>query len=394
MRNPSDQPDRRRRALVAAVCGSVVAGGVILGVTTAPAQAVPAQPVPDAAAGAVAQAGQDHLVDRYDLSEQQAATALSRQAAAIQTAADLTARLGDRVAGTVLEEVTGDLTVVVTDDAAAATVRRSGATAEVAAPVVDQLPVAQQAIGAVAESLGVEGTAVSTDVARGEVVVTVPAGTDARAARQLLRASRSQGVPVRVERPRGAVRTFELYGGEAIIRGRSLCSAGFNLRSGTEYFLLTAGHCSGDTWFDDGVPIGLTSAASFPGDDYRLIRISDPARVDPRGQVEYPLGPYEVTSAGRPPVGTTVCRTGATTGTRCGQIQGYDADVRFSQGSVNGLVRTNVCAQPGDSGGPLFAADGTAVGVLSGGNGNCSSGGTTFYQTVEEVTSRFGLSVL
>jgi streptogrisin D len=110
--------------------------------------------------------------------------------------------------------------------------------------------------------------------------------------------------------------------------------------------------------------------------------------------VLYNSGTFNVSTAGNPPVGTTVCRTGSTTGTRCGSIQAYDSTVNYAEGSVSGLIRTNVCAEPGDSGGPLFASGGVAVGITSGGSGNCTFGGTTYFQTVTEVTSGFGLSVL
>jgi hypothetical protein len=46
----------------------------------------------------------------------------------------------------------------------------------------------------------------------------------------------------------------------------------------------------------------------------------------------------------------------------------------------------------GDSGGSLF--DGSkAIGLTSGGSGNCSSGGTTFFQPVTEALSVYGVSV-
>ncbi|MGW9545036.1 trypsin-like serine protease, partial [Streptomyces celluloflavus] len=48
---------------------------------------------------------------------------------------------------------------------------------------------------------------------------------------------------------------------------------------------------------------------------------------------------------------------------------------------------TTVCAEPGDSGGPLYGSNGTAYGLTSGGSGNCSSGGTTFFQPVTEASS-------
>ena len=51
-----------------------------------------------------------------------------------------------------------------------------------------------------------------------------------------------------------------------------------------------------------------------------------------------------------------------------------------------------MCAEPGDSGGSLIAGT-QAQGVTSGGSGNCSSGGTTYFQPVNEILSAYGLTL-
>ena len=53
-------------------------------------------------------------------------------------------------------------------------------------------------------------------------------------------------------------------------------------------------------------------------------------------------------------------------------IQQRDASVTYPQGNVFGLTRTNVCAEPGDSGGSFIAVD-QAQGIASGGSGDCAS---------------------
>ena len=65
----------------------------------------------------------------------------------------------------------------------------------------------------------------------------------------------------------------------------------------------------------------------------------------------------------------------------------------YPQGTVNGLIRTNVCAEPGDSGGSLIAGN-QAQGVTSGGSGNCSSGGTTYFQPVNEILQAYSLTLV
>jgi streptogrisin D len=375
-------------ALLALSAATVLTAGALAAV---PASAAPAAaPAP----ASVDRAAQDYLIDAHGLTRAEAARALAGQRAALATTQALESRLGDRLTGAVVDEATGDLTVEVADTAAADVAAAAGADVRVAADT--GVEAAGEALAAAMTALGATGAAVSLDASGDTVVLSVPAGASDAATRALLDRAADLDVPVVVERTDGPVDTFALYGGEDILlnlnQGR--CSAGFNLVSGGTYYLLTAGHCGGDTWYDDGVAIGTTVVERFPGDDYKLIRIDNVGAVNPQGTVLYNSGTYNVSTAGNPPVGTTVCRTGSTTGTRCGSIQAYNATVNYREGSVSGLIRTNVCAEPGDSGGPLFASGGVAVGITSGGSGNCTFGGTTYFQTVTEVTNGFGLSVL
>ncbi len=96
--------------------------------------------------------------------------------------------------------------------------------------------------------------------------------------------------------------------------------------------------------------------------------------------------------------GAAVCRSGSTTGWRCGTVNSTNATVCYQQGCVSQTFRTNVCAEPGDSGGSLVSSpSGSTVqaqGLTSGGSGNCSSGGTTYYQKINEALSAYGLSLV
>ena len=69
-----------------------------------------------------------------------------------------------------------------------------------------------------------------------------------------------------------------------------------------------------------------------------------------------------------------------------------NATVNYPEGRVTGLIRTNVCAEGGDSGGPLFDGS-TALGLTSGGSGNCSRGGIMFFQPVTEALNVYGVAV-
>ncbi|MEE3921792.1 S1 family peptidase [Micromonospora sp. BRA006-A] len=176
----------------------------------------------------------------------------------------------------------------------------------------------------------------------------------------------------------GRLRTL-IAGGQAIYGGGGRCSLGANVRRGTTWYFVTAGHCTrlAATWYADGAAPRCWAAgpaAASPATTTAWSATPAPSPTRARST------PTRGRSPSPPPaayVGQAVCRSGATTGVRCGTVTGLNATVNYAEGSVTGLIRTNICAEPGDSGGPLYvAATGTVIGVLSGGSGNCTSGGT------------------
>lgn len=195
---------------------------------------------------------------------------------------------------------------------------------------------------------------------------------------------------------------WNLIGGQAITTSSgSRCSLGFNARnsSGTRY-VITAGHCTnlGGTWSGSGGTIGTVSGTSFPTNDYGRITVSSSSAASTALIDRYSSGSdVTVTGAATASNGMAVCRSGSTTGWYCGSVTGTNQTVCYSQGCVYQMIRTNVCAQPGDSGGSLVTRpSGTtvrALGMTSGGSGNCSSGGTTYYQPVTEALSAYGLTL-
>ncbi|MYS75172.1 trypsin-like serine protease, partial [Streptomyces sp. SID5926] len=88
-----------------------------------------------------------------------------------------------------------------------------------------------------------------------------------------------------------------------------------------------------------------------------------------------------------------VFRMGSTTGLADGQVLGLDATVNYPEGTVTGLIQTDVCAEPGDSGGSLFTRDGLAIGLTSGGSGDCTVGGETFFQPVTTALAAVGATL-
>ena len=235
---------------------------------------------------------------------------------------------------------------------------------------------------------GVAGIAWYVDATAQRLVVTADSTVSPAAIATLRRAAGSNAGAIRVQRASGVFTTL-LSGGDAIYGGQFRCSLGFNVVSGSTFYFLTAGHCGklASPWYTNAnhsTLIGPVVNYKFPGRDYALVRYDNTSLSHPGG--------FTVAD---PFVGESVKRTGSTTGTHSGTVTALNVTVRYSGnpgGRVSGLIQTNVCAEGGDSGGPLF--DGTkALGLTSGGSGNCSTGGTTFFQPVREAANVYGVTI-
>lgn len=255
-----------------------------------------------------------------------------------------------------------------------------------AAPAQDAGSSRLAAASAAVEKSGVEGVAWHVDAKTDRVVVTIDKTVSAAEVADIRRTAGNDSSKVQIKRTNGV---FRQYGaaGDAIYGGGYRCSLGFNVIKGGVYYFLTAGHCGdvADTWYTNSALstlIGPTVGSSFPGNDYALVRYDNTSLSHPGGF-----------TAANAVVGESVTRRGSTTGTKTGRVTALNVTVRYSGGgTVRQMIQTNVCAEPGDSGGALY--DGTkALGITSGGSGNCSVGGTTFYQTVTEAASKYGVTV-
>ena len=382
-------PGRRVRLSVAAI---VVALAAALAAPAAQA----ARPAAQAAPAGWSTATVSAVARSFGITNAQAVQRLRAEAGAQATAAKLASSLGNRAAGSYLDAASGRVVVNVLDAAAAARARASGAQARLVPRSLARL----DAIKASLDRLGgVAGTAWGVDVQSNKVVVSIPSGATGARTEALLARARSFGSGVRVERIAGAVSTRAFLGGQAILTGGSRCSAGFIARaaSGNQY-VITAGHCTniGTTWTTSGgLTIGTTAASRFPTDDFGAIRIANPAQLQPQGGVLNNGAFQDITGSTRVAVNATVCKTGSTTGTTCGRVLQYNTTVNYPQGTVFGLTTTNVCVQPGDSGGSLFAGS-QAQGVTSGGTvGSCTqSGFRSFFQPADEALRVFGLTLV
>lgn len=242
----------------------------------------------------------------------------------------------------------------------------------------------------------IPGTAWATDPARNQVVVTADSTVTGAKLARLTSVTATLGRVVRLERTSGPLRML-IRGGDAIYGGQYRCSLGFNVRnSAGAAFFLTAGHCGKvvATWYTDSAHntgIGPTKGFSFPGNDYALVQYTN-SNVPRPGSIDLYGGVQDITRAGNAFVGQSVRRSGSTSGVHGGKVQAVNATVNYPEGTVRGLIKTNVCAEGGDSGGPLFAGS-TALGLTSGGSGNCLLGGTTYFQPVTEALNVYGMHV-
>jgi streptogrisin D len=303
-------------------------------------------------------------------------------------AADLARSLGGaRTAGAYLDAATGRMVINVTDAAVAAAVRTAGA-------VPRLVPRSGQDLDRLMARLdaGVPGTAWAVDPVGNQVVVSVDTSVRGAGLARLESAVAGSGGAARIERLTGRLVRF-ISGGDAIYGGQFRCSLGFNVRSGSTFFFLTAGHCTdlAVEWFADSAhntKLGDRTGSSFPNNDYGIVRYTNTSIT-----ISGTAGSQDIVSAGNPFVGESVTRRGSTTGVHSGTVTALNVTVHYvGSGTVRGMIQTNVCAEPGDSGGPLYHNT-VALGLTSGGSGNCRTGGTTFFQPVTEALSRYGVAV-
>jgi len=320
---------------------------------------------------------------------------LSNEAEAGTRAGRLRQALGDRFAGAwVHGRTSAGLTVATTDKADVAAIEAGGADAKVVKVRLADLRNVKQKLDRAATAARGRRTPVRyVDIVNNRVTVQA---TSRAAADALLKAAKVDrhrvAVTVSKDLPRAL---YDIVGGDAYyINDEARCSVGFSVTEGEQQGFVSAGHCgsAGDTTAGyNQVDQGTFQDSVFPGHDYSWVATNDDWTATPYVRGE---GGANVTVSGSVEalVGASVCRSGSTTGWHCGTIQQHDTSVTYPEGTVNGVTRTTVCAEPGDSGGP-FVSGSQAQGVTSGGSGDCTNGGTTYYQPVNPALSAFGLTL-
>lgn len=319
----------------------------------------------------------------------EACVAAEKAATAVERKAKRAA--GSPYGGSWFDTTSGRLTVAVTRGANTDAVRATGATVRLVRHSARQLDATKAHIDALSAPTGIGSWYV--DVKADQVVVNVVAAHRRDNDVRTFLARARQAGPVTVQQTADAPRTFAAgtVGGDPYPTDNVRCSIGFSVYGG----FVTAGHGDQHTgavhgW--DGSYVGGFQGSSCPDNDYAWVNVGSGWWTVPVvlgwGTVSDPL----VRGSAEAPVGASICRSGSTSHWHCGTVPAKNETVNYSQGAVHELTQTSVCAEPGDSGGSFISGD-QAQGVTSGGWGNCRSGGETWYQPVNEILHRYGLTL-
>jgi len=327
------------------------------------------------------------------LSADQARARVRKEAWATRTDRALRRTLGTSYSGAWMNAAGDQLTVAVTNAPAAEQVRATGAEPKVVARSAGALDGVKTRLDRAAARSTSAISGVFVDVSSNTVTVVARPGREAAAGAAVAGAGVARDAVKVITSAEAPKPLFDLRGGDAyFINNQFRCSIGFSVQGG----FVTAGHCGeeGDTTAGSNqVAQGTVELSVFPGNgDFGFVATNNQwtptATVATSNQ-----GVIPVAGSQEAPVGASICRTGSTTGTRCGVIQAKNATVNYPEGTVTGLTRTNVCAEGGDSGGSWISGD-QAQGVTSGGSGDCTVGGTTFFQPVNEILQAGNLTLV
>jgi streptogrisin C len=378
----------QRRTVIAIAATVTAAGAAVAFTLPSMAGTNTDRPAASQSAGGVAPQLLAAMKRDLGLDAAAATTRFERAEWASGVTAQLRSASGDAWAGSWLGRDGTTLNVAVTDDDLADEVREAGAVPRVVERSLSELDGAKRALDTTAtraDRKDLPGWYV--DVAANQVVLqALPGDTDE--AEDLAEEAGLSGDEVRVVVTRAQPKTLaDVIGAEPYfidINGeQGRCSIGFAVQGG----FVTAGHCGAEgteTVDREQLDQGEVAGSVFPGN-------ADMGVVDTNNDVE--LQPFvndfdgnalPVGGSAEAPVGSAVCRSGSTTGTFCGTILAKNQTVNYPEGAVTGLTRTDVCAEGGDSGGPWLTGD-QAQGVTSGGSGDCTVGGETFFQPVDEI---------
>lgn len=230
-----------------------------------------------------------------------------------------------------------------------------------------------------------------------------------------------------------------LRGGVKIgVEGAGSCTAGFVAApnrpvTAADREILTAGHCgkAGDKVagytaadgkmligsIDNSIDDGPVDAASVPVfDGVEILGYPGLAYWKPRGWIYHDIFTPAMAVRGKAtardsfPVGFLVCRTGYASGVVCGEIISQNGNPQpvgsfFNLPGTNyGMLETNLCSAPGDSGGPVYdweynannVPQATAIGLHSQSevDASCADGEHSFHTYISDAEARLDVRVL
>ncbi|ROP32600.1 S1 family peptidase [Couchioplanes caeruleus] len=382
-----------QRRTVVAIAATVTAAGAAVAFTlpsmagTEPTRRATAQSADQVAPQLLAAMKRD-----LGLSADEATARVQRAKWASGVSAQLRGASGDSYGGAWLGKDGTTLNIAITDAGLADEVRAAGAQPKLVKRSVAQLDAAKRALDETASKSDRALPGWYVDVAANQVVLQALRG-DADRAWALAEEAGIPASAVRVATVKAAPKPLaDVIGAQAYFIGQARCSIGFAVQGG----FVTAGHCGAEgtqTTDLEGLPQGEVADSVFPGNaDLGFVQTNADVQLQPFVD-DFDGNALPVGGSTEAPVGAAVCRSGSTTGTFCGTILAKNQTVNYPEGAVTGLTRTDVCAEGGDSGGPWLSGD-QAQGVTSGGSGDCTVGGETFFQPLDEILERNNLTLL
>ncbi|GAB3661720.1 S1 family peptidase [Glycomyces tarimensis] len=392
MPSPERHRETKLKRVLAATAASALATSFAFAMTSSSASADPLEiKAEDARAdllGNVSPAMIDAMSETFDITPTEAYDRLAVEAVAAELLAEVPQEFDETYAGLWVSEDAEEIMVATTSRADADDLAAEGATPVLVEHDLADLEAAVADLDAV-QSDGVYGYYV--DVESNAIVIEA---ADADAATHLAEAAGVDADMVSVDTTAEAPETYFVRGGDAYnINNSSRCSVGFAVRQGSTPGFVTAGHCgrTGASVTGGEAAPGTFRNSVFPGNDAAWVAVGS-------GETLYNIvnmysGSRYVYNSNQAAPGSSICRSGSTTGWHCGTVQAFNQTVNYSQGSVRGLTRTSVCAEPGDSGGSFIAGN-SAQGMTSGGSGNCRTGGTTYFQPINPVLNAWNLTLV
>ncbi|MFF9359878.1 S1 family peptidase [Streptomyces griseoluteus] len=378
---------RRKKVMRAAAAALLMLGG-LSAAGTLPAAAQSAGEAPASKSLLTA------MQHDFGLTKSQAEARLRAERAATDLDPKARATAGAAYGGSWFDARSNRLTVAVTDDASAG-VRQKLRDAGVTVRTVDHSARELNAAKARVDRLNAPKSVTSwhVDPSAGSVVIDVVRSRAADNDVQRFLASAREAGPVTVNKVAESASTLAAgtVGGDPYYTGNVRCSIGFSVYGG----FVTAGHCgqpSAAVYGWDRSYVGNFQGSSFPENDYAWVNVGSGWWTVPVVLGWGTTSDQLVRGSNVAPPGTSICRSGSTSHWHCGTVLALNETVNYSQGAVYQLTKTSVCAEPGDSGGAFISGD-QAQGVTSGGWGNCSSGGETWFQPINEILSRYGLTL-